>query len=187
MCQSRSTSPTDSKSNEEIQQMQNIYQPYTYLIGWSQHNKWYYGVRYAKNCHPSDLWVTYFTSSKIVKKQVKEYGAPDIIQIRKTFSEAKQAVYYEQKVLRLLNVEKNKKFLNAKNSTTNTIITSPNKSSFKGGCTPWNKGKKSTLSAEERKKRYGRKFSKETKKYLSEKNQPMCCRPDQAEQPSSLF
>lgn len=146
-----------------------IYQPYCYLIGWSNFNKFYYGVRYAKNCHPGDLWKTYFTSSKHVKNFRNKHGDPDIIQIRKTFSEAKQAVYYEQKVLRLLNVEKNKKFLNAKNSTTNTIITSPNKSSFKGGCTPWNKGKKSTLSAEERKKRYGRKFSKETKKYLSEK------------------
>lgn len=25
-------------------------QPYTYLIGWSKLNKWYYGVRYSKKC-----------------------------------------------------------------------------------------------------------------------------------------
>lgn len=40
-----------------------IYTPYTYLIGWSKHNIWYYGKRTAKNCHPNDFWVTYFTSS----------------------------------------------------------------------------------------------------------------------------
>jgi hypothetical protein len=35
----------------------NIYNtPYTYLIGWSNQNKYYYGVRYAKDCHPNDFW-----------------------------------------------------------------------------------------------------------------------------------
>lgn len=33
--------------------------PYTYLIGWSKHNKFYYGVRYAKNSNPKELWITY--------------------------------------------------------------------------------------------------------------------------------
>jgi len=47
--------------------MSSIYQsnlPYTYLIGWSNLNTWYYGRRTSKNCHPSDLWQKYFTSSK---------------------------------------------------------------------------------------------------------------------------
>jgi len=58
---------------------------YTYCIGWTVNNVSYYGVRYAKNCHPSDLWVTYFTSSKFVKIHRENYGEPDIIKIRKTF------------------------------------------------------------------------------------------------------
>ena len=29
-----------------------IYQPYCYLIGWSNFNKFYYGVRYAKIATP---------------------------------------------------------------------------------------------------------------------------------------
>lgn len=29
---------------------------YTYLIGWSSHNKFYYGVRYAKGSNPNELW-----------------------------------------------------------------------------------------------------------------------------------
>lgn len=41
---------------------------YTYLIGWSEYDIWYYGVRYAKGCNPADLWVKYFTSSKFVRE-----------------------------------------------------------------------------------------------------------------------
>ncbi len=63
----------------------NIYTPFTYLIGWKEHNKWYYGVRYVRNCHPDDLWTSYFTSSKLVKKMRKEFGDPDVIEVRQTF------------------------------------------------------------------------------------------------------
>ena len=59
--------------------------PYTYLIGWKSLNLWYYGVRISKNCNPSDLWVTYFTSSKYVAETVKTHGDPDVVQIRKIF------------------------------------------------------------------------------------------------------
>ena len=38
----------------------------TYLIRWSHLNRWYYGVLYSRACHPSDLWVSYFTSSELV-------------------------------------------------------------------------------------------------------------------------
>ena len=43
--------------------------------GWSNFNKWYYGVRYSKNCNPSEFWVTYFTSSKYVN----DFGIPPAI------------------------------------------------------------------------------------------------------------
>ena len=84
---------------------------YTYLIGWSKHQKFYYGVRFAKNCHPSDLWVTYFTSSKHVKEFSYLNGPPDIIQIRKIFKDANKAREYEHKVLRRLKVNKKDKFM----------------------------------------------------------------------------
>jgi len=74
--------------------------PYTYLIGWSSENKWYYGVRYAKGCHPNDLWITYFTSSKIVKKYTEKHGSPNIIQIRKIFKDCNSAFIWEQTVLK---------------------------------------------------------------------------------------
>jgi hypothetical protein len=80
-----------------------IYQPYTYLIGWSAKQKYYYGVRFAKKCNPSDLWKSYFTSSKYVKEFRKQFGEPDIIQIRKTFDCANKAILWESKVLRRIN------------------------------------------------------------------------------------
>ena len=90
--------------------------PYTYLIGWSTHNIWYYGSRYAKNCHPSDLWTSYFTSSNYVVNMVKTYGEPDIIEIRKTFETASQAREWEHKVLRRLDVIHQDKWLNKTNN-----------------------------------------------------------------------
>jgi hypothetical protein len=89
-----------------------IYNPYTYLIGWSKLNKWYYGVRFAKKCHPSDLWVKYFTSSKQVKEYRAKFGEPDIIKVRKLFVNAEAAICWEEKVLRRLNVLTNEIWLN---------------------------------------------------------------------------
>jgi ribosomal protein L37AE/L43A len=85
---------------------------YTYLIGWSKYDKWYYGVRYSKYAHPSDLWKTYFTSSQYVKEFREKHGEPDIIQIRKTFNDAKSAKDWENRVLKRMNVTSNNKWLN---------------------------------------------------------------------------
>lgn len=86
--------------------------PYVYLIGWSTLNKWYYGVRYAINCHPTDLWKTYFTSSKYVDDFYKEHGAPDVVEIRKTFQTVTEATSWEEKVLRRMKVVENDIWLN---------------------------------------------------------------------------
>lgn len=65
----------------------NIYTntPYIYRIGWSKTGMNYVGARWAKNCHPSDLFVTYFTSSKYVTDYIKEHGMPDIVEVIETF------------------------------------------------------------------------------------------------------
>lgn len=85
---------------------------YTYLIGWSKLNLWYYGVRYKKGCAVDDLFVSYFTSSKVVHSLMFIHGLPDVKQIRKTFLSIKQALLWEQKVLRRIKVLKNEKWLN---------------------------------------------------------------------------
>lgn len=90
-----------------------IYQtPYTYVIGWTHLNKYYYGVRYAKKCNPSDLWISYFTSSKTVKAFREQQGEPDLIQVRKTFDCKLAAIAWEEKVLRRMNVLREERWLN---------------------------------------------------------------------------
>lgn len=136
-----------------------IYQPYTYLIGWSIHNKWYYGVRFADYnekdmANPKELWVSYFTSSKHVESFRKEYGEPDIIQIRKTFKEKEKARLWEHKVLRRLNVVVREDFLNKSDA-----ISIP---SQKGMSKPIGHGEK--VGNFHR----GRKRSEETRKKISE-------------------
>ena len=82
------------------------YKPYTYLIGWSKLNKWYYGSEYgfkSKTANPNNLWKTYFTSSKAVQDLREEYGEPDIIEVRKIFNTAEDTIKWEQKVLSRLH------------------------------------------------------------------------------------
>ena len=85
---------------------------YTYLIGWSHYNKWYYGVRYSKNSNPNELWKTYFTSSEYVTEFRKLNGEPDIILIRKQFNDPQKARLWEHKVLKKMKVVDNKNWLN---------------------------------------------------------------------------
>lgn len=87
--------------------------PYTYLIGWSKLNLFYYGVKYGKNCDPDTFWIKYFSSSKKVKELRQTTGDPDIIQIRRIFSDPKDAIQWESKVLRRMNVLQQNKWLNA--------------------------------------------------------------------------
>jgi hypothetical protein len=115
--------------------------PYTYLIYWSDTNMAYYGVRYAKNCHPSDFWKTYKTSSNKVSDHIKKHGDPDIIQIRKIFTgenRVLKARLWEHKVLRRLQVIKRKDFLNASDSKS---IDPAASSKARTGVPPGNKGK----------------------------------------------
>lgn len=86
--------------------------PFTYLIGWSKHNIWYYGVRYGKNCKPADLWKTYYTSSKYVHEFRKLNGEPDILQIRMIFKDSRTAIKCEDRIIRKLKLYENPNFLN---------------------------------------------------------------------------
>lgn len=70
--------------------------PFTYLIGWTHLNIWYYGVRWAKHCKPTDLWNTYFTSCDKIPYYIENYGPPDFIKIDKIFNTTKRALKYER-------------------------------------------------------------------------------------------
>jgi hypothetical protein len=86
--------------------------PYTYLIGWSKLDRWYYGVRFADGCNPEELWAKYKTSSKYVKQFAVEHGVPDVVEVRKTFADKKSAYLHEQAVLTRLRVITNPRWLN---------------------------------------------------------------------------
>lgn len=94
----------------------NIYTPYTYLIGWSKLNKWYYGARYAQGCNPIDLWKKYFTHSNAVKDLRNKIGEPDIVEVRKTFSNQIDCIEWESKVLRRIKAAQKDYFLNGHNA-----------------------------------------------------------------------
>lgn len=91
--------------------------PYTYLIGWTEFNMWYYGVQYGKNANPDNLWKTYFTSSRHVRSFVENHGNPDVIKVRKTFNSAKSAKLWEDKVLLSIPKETRHLWLNKRFGT----------------------------------------------------------------------
>src|SRR5574343_500837 len=89
--------------------------PFTYLIGWSKTNMFYYCVKWLKGCLPSDIMNTYFTSSKIVQDYIKENDYPDIIIVDKIFDNNENAREYEHQFLKFHNAKYNPNFLNKTN------------------------------------------------------------------------
>jgi hypothetical protein len=97
--------------------------PYTYLIGWSKHNIWYYGRRTAKGCHPYEFFNfelnktnRYETSSDHVSNFILMHGIPDVIMIRRAFNNISLCKHTESRVLISINAASNPDFLNKKNS-----------------------------------------------------------------------
>ena len=91
------------------------YIPYTYLIGWSKLNTWYYGSETSnskKIANPQNLWTIYFTSSKHVEVFREDYGEPDIIEIRKKFKTKEKAIEWEYKILKKMRIIEDYKWLN---------------------------------------------------------------------------
>ena len=140
------------------------YMPYTYLIGWSIHKKFYYGCEYAnktKIANPSNLWRTYFTSSKYVQECRRHFGEPDIVEIRKIFDTAEEAKRWEEKVLRRMKVLTNDMFLNENISGIEFGLSSKRFSGRKHSEESKLKNRNSQL---------GRKHSKEAKEKISRGN-----------------
>jgi hypothetical protein len=79
---------------------------YTYLVKSKITNKVYYGVRWGDKTKPeNDLWSKYFTSSKHIKQQIKEFGKESFIfEIRKVFANKQEAIQWEETVLRRMKV-----------------------------------------------------------------------------------
>lgn len=118
--------------------------PYTYIIGWSKLQKYYYGVRYSKDCHPKDLFTTYFTSSTYVQEFIEKHGLPDIIRVTRTFENSEKAVEWEIKFLTRVDARKNPKFLNRSNTPYGPSL------NFKGNFTDYDSAKKGFMVVREK-------------------------------------
>lgn len=133
------------------------YSPFTYLIGWSKLNRWYYGSRtaritrclYESGCHPDDLWKTYFTSSNHVEEFRQKFGEPDVIQIRRVFRSADDCLKWEYRVIKRLNLMNNPKWLNRGDGFGGFDTSKPKSEAHKKKLSEWQRGlKRGSHSAE---------------------------------------
>jgi hypothetical protein len=141
--------------------------PFTYLLKHIPTNKYYYGVKFKKGCHPNDFWIKYFTSSKKVKGLIKRYGKKSFqFQIRKTFKTQQEAINWEHKVLRRMKVIYRNDFLNQ--SDNKSIDPKATIKANTGRVSPW-LGKKHTEKTKRKMRliRKNRIISKETSKKIS--------------------
>lgn len=132
--------------------MQQNHIPYCYYIGWSKENKHYYGVKYGRDANPSTFWTKYFTSSKYVKSMREKHGEPDAIKVRKTFNTAVEAVLWEEKVIRRMDLAKRDEWLNRNNTSTGTkgIVNVPKTQAQKEHQRQQILGKKHTLETKDK-------------------------------------
>ena len=90
-----------------------IYKPYTYWLFHKPSRKFYYGSRTAKNCSPTDLFDTYFSSSAVVKRLISEDGKDSFrYRVDKIFDSAAEALEYEYTILQKFKAGNNLRFLN---------------------------------------------------------------------------
>jgi len=94
--------------------MKKEYIPFTYRVTCIPTGQHYYGVRTAAGCHPDDFWVSYFTSSDKVKSLIEEHGKDSFqFEIRRKFpNNPKAAIDWEVKVLKRLKIPHNLNWLN---------------------------------------------------------------------------
>lgn len=146
--------------------------PYTYVLTHTPTVKRYYGVRYANGCHPDELWVGYFSSSKIVRS----YPTSEFLaEVRKIFPSVEDAFEWEQTVLRRLKVWKNPNWFNQAIYTKHFACRGPRSEETKEKISKKQKGIPKSKESKEKMSSFwsGRKrkpLSEETKRKIGEKN-----------------
>ena len=127
-----------------------MYIPFVYCLTFLPTGQRYYGSRYANNksvvAHPSQLWTTYFTSSKIIADLIEEHGVDSFtFEIRKTFKTRAEAVSWESKFLTKICAAQSQDWLNGHNggSSFHTTIEGVTKSTLSKK--NWSEEKKNTL------------------------------------------
>lgn len=96
--------------------MYNDRKPFTYLVYCKPTQQYYYGVRYSRNCHPDQLWETYFTSCKAIHRLIELYGKDQfVVSVRKVFSDPQKAVDWETRFLHKIDAANSSVWINAHN------------------------------------------------------------------------
>jgi hypothetical protein len=86
---------------------------YTYLIRNKTSNKWYYGVKYDKNCDTDSIGKYYFSSSKSLKDLIRVEGVENFtFEVRKIFNSVEKAKIWEHRFLKRCDVTNNESSYN---------------------------------------------------------------------------
>jgi hypothetical protein len=90
--------------------------PFSYYLYHQPTNQHYYGIKYRRGCNPSELWVSYFSSSLLVKRLIEQYGVDSFKwQVRKTFADTASAVLWEHRFLTRIDAAGRSDWLNRHN------------------------------------------------------------------------
>lgn len=102
--------------------------PYVYWLCWlnevGEIRFQYVGARYAKGCHPNELFTFYNSSSRTVELVIEQYGEPSIIEVRRIFQNVESTLEWETTILRRFDVRRNHHWLNSHH---NEHVQSPEK------------------------------------------------------------
>jgi hypothetical protein len=91
-------------------------QPFSYHLYHKLTGKHYYGIKYSKGCSPIDLWTTYFSSSKLVKRLIEKFGADSFtVKVKRLFDSPEKALLWEHRLLSRINAAKRADWLNRHN------------------------------------------------------------------------
>lgn len=85
---------------------------YTYLLGWREHDVWYYGYRGANRTAPSDDLPEYLSSSAHVKAFIEQNGKPDVMRVHKLFETKDDAKAYETRFIAKVDAVRSSRWLN---------------------------------------------------------------------------
>lgn len=102
-----------------------IYQrlEYVYLIRHIPSGRFYAGSSYKKDCHPDQLWTTYFTSSKYIKDLIAQDGTNSFEVLEVIPRPLSDARSYEALLLKSVNAAKSVKWINKSNGDSKLLIT----------------------------------------------------------------
>ena len=90
--------------------------PYTYSITHLPTGLHYYGARFTHTATPEDLGTTYFSSSKSLKRLIKEEGVDKFkFKVRRMFSSREEAAIWEHRFLTRVGAKQSPRWFNLTN------------------------------------------------------------------------